>query len=49
MAVQLTKKYLAAVFPMLAHHLKASNHAVYTYAAVCLERILCMKGDGSAL
>ncbi|KAI9098339.1 Cse1-domain-containing protein [Phlyctochytrium arcticum] len=40
---QLTKEQLSSVFPYLLNHLGSSNYVVYTYAAVCIERILATK------
>ncbi|KAJ3086862.1 Exportin-2, partial [Quaeritorhiza haematococci] len=38
---------LSAVIPLLAEHLTASNYVVYTYAAICIEKILTTKKDAA--
>ncbi|KNC97042.1 importin-alpha export receptor [Spizellomyces punctatus DAOM BR117] len=45
---QLTKDQLSAVFPYLLNHLTSTNYVVYTYAAVCIERILATKMPNGA-
>ncbi|KAJ1541004.1 importin-alpha export receptor, partial [Cladochytrium tenue] len=40
---QLTKEQLLGVLPLVVQHLSSSNYVVYTYAAVCFERILSMR------
>ncbi|KAJ3031576.1 UNVERIFIED_CONTAM: importin-alpha export receptor [Siphonaria sp. JEL0065] len=40
---QLTKVQILEVFPFIVQHLSSSNYVVYTYAAVCIERILAIK------
>ncbi|KAJ3329009.1 importin-alpha export receptor [Blyttiomyces sp. JEL0837] len=40
---QLSKAQLLEVMPLVAQHLLSSNYVVQTYAAVCIERILCMR------
>ncbi|KAI8915177.1 Cse1-domain-containing protein [Powellomyces hirtus] len=46
---QLTKEQLTQVFPSLLNHLVSSNYVVYTYAAVCIERILATKMPNGAM
>ncbi|KAF9111410.1 importin-alpha export receptor [Mortierella sp. AM989] len=45
---QFTKDQLLAALPLLARHLESTNYAVYTYAAICIERILFMRASGSS-
>ncbi|KAJ3012683.1 UNVERIFIED_CONTAM: Exportin-2, partial [Siphonaria sp. JEL0065] len=45
---QLTKVQILEVFPFIVQHLSSTNYVVYTYAAVCIERILAIK-SGSHL
>ncbi|KAJ3285820.1 importin-alpha export receptor [Rhizoclosmatium sp. JEL0117] len=45
---QLSKVQILEVFPFIVQHLSSSNYVVYTYAAVCIERILALK-SGSHL
>lgn len=40
---QLTKAQLMGVLPLVVQHIASSNYVVYTYASVCLERILAMR------
>jgi exportin-2 (importin alpha re-exporter) len=40
---QLSRSDLLGIMPFLVHHLDHPNPVVYTYAAVCIERILAMK------
>ncbi|KAF9198134.1 importin-alpha export receptor [Haplosporangium sp. Z 27] len=44
---QFTKDQLLGALPLLVKHLESSNYAVYTYAAICIERILFMRASGS--
>ncbi|KAG0271016.1 importin-alpha export receptor, partial [Linnemannia exigua] len=44
---QFTKEQLLAALPLLARHLESTNYAVYTYAAICIERILFMRVSGA--
>ncbi|KAF9962476.1 importin-alpha export receptor [Mortierella alpina] len=44
---QFSKDQLLAALPLLARHLESTNYAVYTYAAICIERILFMRVSGS--
>ncbi|KAJ3146665.1 importin-alpha export receptor [Geranomyces variabilis] len=46
---QLTKEQLNTVFPFLLNHLASSNYVVYTYSAVCIERILATKMANGAM
>jgi exportin-2 (importin alpha re-exporter) len=46
---QLTKEQLLSVLPLLVHHLGNPSYVVYTYAAVCIERILFIKQGGKLL
>ncbi|KAI9013270.1 Cse1-domain-containing protein [Gaertneriomyces semiglobifer] len=45
---QLSKEQLLGVFPYLLNHLASDNYVVYTYAAVCMERILATKMPNGA-
>ncbi|KAI8825582.1 Cse1-domain-containing protein [Fimicolochytrium jonesii] len=45
---QLTKDQLSSVFPFLLNHLLSTNYVVYTYAAVCIERVLATKMENGA-
>ncbi|KAI9340023.1 Cse1-domain-containing protein [Zopfochytrium polystomum] len=40
---QLTKEQLMGVLPLVVQHLSSSHYVVYTYASVCLERIIGMR------
>ncbi|KAJ3054316.1 importin-alpha export receptor [Rhizophlyctis rosea] len=40
---QLDKQVLSQIFPALLQHLGSDNYVVYTYAAICIEKILGMK------
>ncbi|KAI9337773.1 Cse1-domain-containing protein [Obelidium mucronatum] len=40
---QLSKVQILDVFPFIVQHLSSTNYVVYTYAAVCIERILAVK------
>ncbi|KAF9346193.1 importin-alpha export receptor, partial [Mortierella sp. NVP85] len=42
-----TKDQLLGAFPLLIRHLESTNYAVYTYAAICIERILFMRASGT--
>jgi hypothetical protein len=44
---QLTKEQLVSVLPLLLNCLETQEVVVYTYAAVALDRTLCMRGGGS--
>ncbi|KAF9352787.1 importin-alpha export receptor [Mortierella sp. AD094] len=44
---QFTKEQLLTALPLLVKHLESSNYAVYTYAAICIERILFMRASGT--
>ncbi|KAF8928861.1 putative importin-alpha export receptor [Dissophora ornata] len=44
---QFSKDQLLAALPLLVRHLESSNYAVYTYAAICVERILFMRVSGT--
>ncbi|KAG0045285.1 importin-alpha export receptor [Gryganskiella cystojenkinii] len=44
---QFSKEQLLVVLPLLVEHLKSTNYAVYTYAAICIERILFLRVSGS--
>ncbi|KAJ3016354.1 Exportin-2 [Thoreauomyces humboldtii] len=46
---QLTKEQLNSVFLSLLNHLASTNYVVYTYAAVCIERILATKLPNGAM
>ena len=47
---QLDRQQIGSTFPLVIRHLASSNYVVHTYAAVCLERMLCMKQpDGSSM
>ncbi|KAJ3066560.1 Exportin-2 [Podochytrium sp. JEL0797] len=41
--MQLSKEQILQVFPFVVQHLSSTNYVVYTYAAVCIERILAIK------
>ncbi|KAG0324831.1 importin-alpha export receptor [Dissophora globulifera] len=43
---QFSKDQLLAALPLLVRHLESTNYAVYTYAAICIERILNMRAGG---
>jgi len=43
---QLSKDQLLQVFPLLLQHLSSPNHVVYTYSAICIDKVLSMKGKG---
>ncbi|KAF9387437.1 importin-alpha export receptor [Mortierella sp. AD011] len=45
---QFTKEQILATLPLLVKHLESTNYAVYTYAAICIERILFMRASGTA-
>ncbi|KAJ3030911.1 importin-alpha export receptor, partial [Rhizophlyctis rosea] len=40
---QLDKQQLSQIFPALLKHLGSADYVVYTYSAICIERILAMK------
>jgi len=40
---QLPKTMYTALMPLIVNNLKSKNYVVYTYAAACLERLLCVK------
>lgn len=42
-----SKDQLLAALPLLVRHLESTNYAVYTYAAICIERILFMRASGT--
>ncbi|KAF9999701.1 importin-alpha export receptor [Entomortierella chlamydospora] len=44
---QFTKEQIFATLPLLVKHLESTNYAVYTYAAICIERILFMRASGT--
>ncbi|KAF9582671.1 importin-alpha export receptor, partial [Lunasporangiospora selenospora] len=44
---QFTKDQLLAALPLLVKHLESTNYAVYTYAAICIERILFLRAAGT--
>jgi len=44
---QFSKQQLVAALPLLVRHLESTNFAVYTYSAICIERILFMRVSGS--
>ncbi|KAJ3129253.1 importin-alpha export receptor [Nowakowskiella sp. JEL0407] len=44
---QLEKEHLRECLTILLAHLKSTNTVVYTYAAICIERILGMKEPGT--
>ncbi|GJJ67857.1 exportin-2 (importin alpha re-exporter) [Entomortierella parvispora] len=44
---QFSKQQLMAALPLLVRHLESTNFAVYTYSAICIERILFMRVSGS--
>ncbi|KAJ3413290.1 Exportin-2 [Chytridiales sp. JEL 0842] len=46
---QLSKAQLLNVIPLVANHLTSSNFVVYTFAAMCLEKILTIKTGASFL
>jgi len=43
--IQLTKDQLTSILPLLINLLKSSNIVVYTWATICIERILFLKKD----
>lgn len=45
---QFTKEQLLVGLPLLVRHLESSSYAVYTYAAICIERILFMRAAGTS-
>ncbi|KAG0249785.1 importin-alpha export receptor [Mortierella polycephala] len=45
---QFSKDQLLAALPLLIRHLESTNYAVYTYAAICIERILFLRVSGSS-
>ncbi|KAI9143350.1 karyopherin Kap109 [Paraphysoderma sedebokerense] len=45
---QLSKDLLLQVFPLLLTQLKNPNYVVHTYSAICVEKILAMKGTNHA-
>ncbi|KAF9182619.1 importin-alpha export receptor, partial [Haplosporangium sp. Z 767] len=45
---QFSKDQLLAALPLLVRHLESTNYAVYTYAAICIERILFLRVSGSS-
>ncbi|KAF9905820.1 importin-alpha export receptor, partial [Lobosporangium transversale] len=44
---QFSKDQLLAALPLLIRHLESTNYAVYTYASICIERILFMRASGT--
>ncbi|KAI1314971.1 importin-alpha export receptor [Mortierella claussenii] len=44
---QFSKPQLLAALPLLVRHLESTNYAVYTYASICIERILFMRASGT--
>jgi len=46
---QLTPEQLFEVLPLLSKHLKSENYEVYTYAAITLDRTLCIQRNGHVL
>ncbi|KAK9704355.1 importin-alpha export receptor [Basidiobolus ranarum] len=46
---QMNKSDLVNCFPLLVTHLSSDNYVVYTYASICLERILFMKKERTIL
>ncbi|KAI8620536.1 cse1l protein [Chytriomyces sp. MP71] len=42
---QLNKAQILDVLPFIVQHLSSTNYVVYTYAAVCMERILALRTD----
>ncbi|OLL26294.1 Importin-alpha re-exporter [Neolecta irregularis DAH-3] len=44
---KLTKDQLASVLPLFVNHLESSSYVVYTYAAICIERVLFLKRDNA--
>ncbi|KAJ3354073.1 Exportin-2 [Entophlyctis luteolus] len=46
---QMTKEQILEVFPLLVDHLFSTNPVVYTYSAVCIERILAMRAGPRAM
>ncbi|KAJ3119632.1 Exportin-2 [Physocladia obscura] len=46
---QLSKEQLLQVFPFIVQHLSSTNYAVFTYASVCIERILAMKAGSKTM
>ncbi|KAL0569494.1 importin-alpha export receptor [Marasmius crinis-equi] len=45
---QLTKPQLLSVLPLLARHLRSDNYVTYTYAAITIERVLAIRGQGNS-
>ncbi|KAF9316527.1 importin-alpha export receptor [Podila horticola] len=45
---QFTKEQLLVGLPLLVRHLESNSYAVYTYAAICIERILFMRAAGTS-
>ncbi|KAI1377309.1 putative mportin-alpha export receptor [Hypoxylon crocopeplum] len=45
---QLTKEQWQAAFPPLIQNMGSSNYVVYTYAAICIERLLFLTDDSGA-
>ncbi|KAJ8091228.1 importin-alpha export receptor [Marasmius tenuissimus] len=43
---QLTKPQLISVLPLLARHLQSENYVTCTYAAITIERVLAIRGQG---
>ncbi|CAG8633479.1 3139_t:CDS:10, partial [Ambispora leptoticha] len=46
---QMSKEQLVSVLPALIKHLSSTNYVVYTYAAIAIERILCMRKENVIL
>ncbi|KAJ3230620.1 importin-alpha export receptor [Chytriomyces hyalinus] len=46
---QLSKSQILEVFPFIVQHLSSTNYVVYTYAAVCVERILALKSGAQPM
>jgi exportin-2 (importin alpha re-exporter) len=42
---QMSKETWQSAFPLVVNHLNASNHVVYTYAAIAVERLLCLTNN----
>ena len=40
---------MLSVLPLLVQHLDSDNYVCYTYAAISIERILCIKQGGQLL
>jgi hypothetical protein len=36
---------IASMLPLLINHLSSSSPVVYTFASICIEKILAMKDD----